>query len=208
MRIPKDKYGKDDKSQENCCQKFLKGCVWLYNILFFAFRPFLGASALYFDIFKNIAFVYLFWTALEVLTNGKEPEEIEKAQLESAMIIFMLTTMILVQVSFMMLSSLSSLKLLNICNYKKEKYPRRILVVRIISFILGPFAPIIIFGNYLYYRHQEHYYKRELQTHGSIELDIGNDVEKEAGEMLKEEEIDPDIDDIKVSLFRKILKFR
>ena len=108
----------------------------------------------------------------------------------------------------MMLSSLSSLKLLNICNCKKEKYPRRILVVRIISFILGPFAPIIIFGNYLYYRHQEHYFKRELQTHGSIELDIGNDVEKEAGEMLKEEEIDPDIDDIKVSLFRKILKFR
>ena len=92
MRIPKDKYGKDDKSQENCCQKFLKGCVWLYNILFFAFRPFWGASALYFDIFKNMSFVYLFWTALDVLTYGKEAEEIEKAQLESAMIIFMLTS--------------------------------------------------------------------------------------------------------------------
>ena len=116
--------------------------------------------------------------------------------------------MILAQVSFMMLSSLSSLKLLDTCNCKKKAYPRRILLVRILSFFLGPIMPIIIFANYLYNRHQEHYYKRELQTHGSIELDIGNDVEKEAGEMLKEEEIDPDIDDIKVSLFRKILKFR
>ena len=73
---------------------------------------------------------------------------------------------------------------------------------------MGPIAPIIIFANYIYNREQEHFFKRELQTHGNLELDIGNDVEKEAGEMLKEEEIDPDIDDIKVSLFRKILGFR
>ena len=206
MRIPKDKSGQDI-SQENCCQKFLKGCVWLYNILFFAFRPFLGASALYFDIFKNIAFVYLFWTALEVLTYGKEAEEIEKAQLESAMIIFMLTAMILVQVSFMMLSSLSSLKLLKVCDCTK-KNSQRVLQIRIISFILGPIMPIIIFANYIFNREQEHFYKRELQTHGSIELDIGNDPKKEAEKMLDEEKIDPDIDDIKVSLFRKILGFR
>ena len=90
-RIPKDKFGQDIQNQENCCKKFLKGCAWLYNTLFFAFRPFLGASALYFDIFKNISFVYLFWTALEVLTDGKEDEEIAKAQLEYAMIVFMLT---------------------------------------------------------------------------------------------------------------------
>ena len=70
----------------------IKGCAWLYNTLFFAFRPFLGASALYFDIFKNISFVYLFWTALEVLTDGKEAEEIAKAELEYAMIVFMLTS--------------------------------------------------------------------------------------------------------------------
>ena len=206
MRIPKDKSGQDI-SQENCCQKFLKGCVWLYNILFFAFRPFLGASALYFDIFKNFAFVYLFWTALEVLTYGKEAEEIEKAQLESAMIIFMLTAMILVQVSFMMLSSLSTLKLLKVCDCTK-KNSQRVLQIRIISFILGPIMPIIIFANYIFNREQEHFYKRELQTHGSIELDIGNDVAKEAEDMLKEEKIDPDIDAIKVRLFRKILRFR
>ena len=68
--------------------------------------------------------------------------------------------------------------------------------------------PIIIFANYIFNREQEHFYKRELQTHGSIELDIGNDVAKEAEDMLKEEKIDPDIDAIKVRLFRKILRFR
>ena len=67
-----------------------------------------------------------------------------------------------------------------ICDHTKKTYPRRVLLIRILCFILGPIAPIIIFANYIYNREQEHFFKRELQTHGNLELDIGNDVEKEA----------------------------
>ena len=110
--------------------------------------------------------------------------------------------------SFAILSSLSSLKIFHLCDHTKKTYPRRVLLIRILCFILGPIAPIIIFANYIYNREQEHFFKRELQTHGNLELDIGNDVEKEAEEMLEEAKVDPDVDAIKVSLYWKILKFR
>ena len=53
-----------------CVKGFLHGCAWIYNVLFFTMRPFLGASALYFDIFKDIAFAYLIWNSVDVLTKG------------------------------------------------------------------------------------------------------------------------------------------
>ena len=63
-------------------------------------------------------------------------------------------------------------------------------------------------ANYVYYREQEYTQKRSLQTHGSLEYDLGNDEEEEAAFIDEESKLDPDSDSEKVSLFRKIEKFR
>ena len=41
----------------------------LYNYFYFAWRPFLGSSALYFDIFKDMTYAYLIFTSLYDMTK-------------------------------------------------------------------------------------------------------------------------------------------
>ena len=201
-----DMLDKVDRSrpQPNCFQKCLRGLSWLYNTIFFGLRPFLGACAFYGDIFKNFAFVYLFWTALEVLTD----DNFTRAPFEYTLIIVMILAIVLVQVSFMVLSMISSPKVFNVCHHVADECPKRAAMVRFVGFMLGPVAPIIIFGNYIFNREQEYAFKRELQTQGNLEYDLGNDEEEEMAQMEEEAKVDPDDDPTKVSLFRKILKFR
>merc|ERR1719414_608319 len=120
----------------------------------------------------------------------------------------MILAIVLVQVSFMILSMISSPKVFNVCHHVADECPKRAAMVRFVGFMLGPVAPIIIFGNYIFNREQEYAFKRELQTQGNLEYDLGNNEEEEMAQMDEEAKVDPDDDPTKVSLFRKILKFR
>ena len=72
--------------------------------------------------------------------------------------------------------------------------------------IFGPIMPVIILANYIFYKEQEHAYKRELQTHGSLEYDLTDDDPNQSQRelILEEQGLDKDSDTVKVSLFRKI----
>ena len=81
----------------------------------------------------------------------------------------------------------------------------RKILVACISIIVGPFGPIIALANYIFYKDQEHDYKRKLQTHGNLEYDLDDEPDAELQKLQAEEkQIDPDNDYEKVSLFRKI----
>ena len=81
----------------------------------------------------------------------------------------------------------------------------RKILVACISIIVGPFGPIIALANYIFYKDQEHDYKRKLQTHGNLEYDLDDEPDAELQKLQAEEkQTDPDNDYEKVSLFRKI----
>ena len=72
----------------------------------FAVRPFLGAMALYFDIFKDITFAILIYTSWKdqcEKSNVDNPEQIclfdPNYSFESAVIVILIIVIVLVQVS-------------------------------------------------------------------------------------------------------------
>ena len=103
---------------------------------------------------------------------------------------------------------MSSRKVFYLCEHTTSKNPKRKAIIGIISFILGPIMPAIILANYIFYREQEYDLKRELQSHGSLEFDLGNDEQEEAIAIHEENQKDKDSDTKKVSLFRRIQKLR
>jgi hypothetical protein len=190
----------------NWIQNFFKALYWLYNILFYTVRPFLGASALYFDILKDCTFAYLIYTSLYDMSSdnvlGAEYD------FEAALVITLIIAIILVQLAFMALSAVSSPKVFNLCDHVSEKDPKRRIVVSVLCACLGPLMPAIILANYIYYSEQEYSLKRDLQSHGSVEYDLGRDELAEADQILEEDKMDKDDDTVKVSLFRKIQRNR
>ena len=68
-----------------------------FRIFWFSFRPFLGASALYFDIFKDIAIVVMITTSLRDLTKENfvgNPDMV----LENLLLFSLIAAIVLVQV--------------------------------------------------------------------------------------------------------------
>ena len=178
----------------NYLQKLFNLCARPYNTLFFAIRPFMGASALCLDILKNWILVYIFWSSLDSLV-----EKDFKISYENTLMITMITVMGLAQLSIMTLSFLSAPKIFpkifKLCEHNAKANPGRALIIRLIMIIIrlvcaliGPIFPVVIFANYIFVREQQHKNERQLQSHGSLD--------------------DPDDDAKKVVLFRKILKFR
>ena len=55
--------------KDMCIMKAFKWIYKLYNMVYYALRPFLGASALYFDICKDIVFAILIHDSLKSLTQ-------------------------------------------------------------------------------------------------------------------------------------------
>ena len=108
----------------------------------------------------------------------------------------------------MILSWFASSEVFNSCTHNNDRFKMRQISIRIISVFLGPIMPAIILANYIFYREQEYDYKRQLQSHGCIEYDLGNDESLEAEQMLEEQRREKDSDPVKVSLFRKIQKLR
>ena len=185
-----------------CLQRLFNLFARLYNIFFFAIRPFMGASALYLDIFKNWILVYLFWSSLDSLRK-KDFE----TTFEPTLMVVMICAIGLAELSIMTLSFLSAPKLL-LCEHNEKKNPSRAFMIRLACTLIGPIFPVIMFANYISHREHQHRNERKLQCHGSLEYDWGNDLEMEAKYMEKEAERDPNEDAKKVALFRKILKFR
>ena len=54
----------------NCIKSLLNGCVWIYKFCSRTLNTFLRAGILYFDIGKDIAFVYIIWNYVDSLTNN------------------------------------------------------------------------------------------------------------------------------------------
>ena len=94
----------------------------------------------------------------------------------------------------------------DLCEHVKKDYPKRKLFIKCLCILFGPIMPVIILANYIFYKEQEHAYKRELQTHGSLEHDLKDDDPNQSQRnlILEEQGIDKDSDAVKVSLFRKI----
>ena len=69
-----------------------------YNLIFYAVVPFMGASALYFDIFKDISFAYLIYTSLYDMSGGDllNPDY----DFEAALLITLILAIISVQVYY------------------------------------------------------------------------------------------------------------
>ena len=167
----------------NYLQRLFNLCARLYNTLFIAIRPFMGASALYLDIFKNWILVYLFWSSLDSLM-----EKNLQTSFEYTLMITMITAIGLAQLAIMILSFLSAPKIFKLCEHNAKANPGRALIIRLVCTLIGPIFPVVIFANYIFVREQQHKNERQLQSHGSLD--------------------DPDDDAKKVVLFRKILKFR
>ena len=187
----------------NYLQRLFNLCARLYNTLFIAIRPFMGASALYLDIFKNWILVYLFWSSLDSLM-----EKNFQTSFEYTLMITMITAIGLAQLAMMTLSFLSAPKIFKLCEHNVKANPGRALIIRLVCTLIGSIFPVVIFANYIFVREQQHKNMRQLQSHGSLEYDWGNDLEMEAKYIDEEAKRDPDDDAKKVVLFRKILKFR
>jgi len=196
---------KKDENKDNKCLQCFSGFYTLYNMFYYALRPFLGASALYFDICKDIVFAILIHESLTALVGN---ESFSNHPFEAGLFYVLIIAIILVQVLFMVLSAMSTPKVFNLCKHVSEKYPKRRFLVILVSVVFAPLMPAIILANYIFYREQEYSLKRDLQCHGALEYDLGEDTEKEAIEIAKELKRDPENDSEKVSLFRKIQKSR
>ncbi len=187
-------------------QGFFNRFSRLSNLIYFSLRPFFGACALYFAICKNITFAYLIYTSLYDMSHGNFLTS--DYDFEAALLIWLIIAIGMVQVFFVIISAVYSHKVFYPCEHVETASPRRKLVITILSMICGPLMPAIILANYVYYKEQEYQLKRELQTHGCLEIDVGENEEEEAEEILKEKARDPDKDSVKVGLFRKIQRNR
>jgi len=74
------------------------------KIFRYSFRPFLGASALYFDIFKDIAIAVMIATSLSDLTKDNYIGNM-KVCFETALLFIFVIAIVLVQIGFMVISA-------------------------------------------------------------------------------------------------------
>ena len=91
---------REEKKDNPACNGVLKcfsGCYTLYNMFYYALRPFLGASALYFDICKDIVFAILIHESLTALVGD---ESFSNHPFEAGLFYVLIISIILVQVSF------------------------------------------------------------------------------------------------------------
>ena len=61
------------KGSQNCFNSCFSKVYSLSNMFYYALRPFLGVSALYFDICKDITFAILIWNSLVVAAKDTNP---------------------------------------------------------------------------------------------------------------------------------------
>ena len=59
-----------NRDAPSCWKNFLNYLIRFYNAIFYAIRPLMGASALYFDIFKDITFAALIYVTLYDMSGG------------------------------------------------------------------------------------------------------------------------------------------
>ena len=88
---------KKDENKENKCLQCFSGFYTLYNMFYYALRPFLGASALYFDICKDIVFAILIHESLTALVGN---ESLSNHPFEAGLFYILIFAIIVVQVSF------------------------------------------------------------------------------------------------------------
>ena len=88
---------KKDENKDNKCLQCFSGFYTLYNMFYYALRPFLGASALYFDICKDIVFAILIHESLTALVGN---ESLSTHPFEAGLIYVLIFSIIVVQVSF------------------------------------------------------------------------------------------------------------
>ena len=65
------------EEKPNCFNSCFDKVYTLYNMFYYALRPFLGVSALYFDICKDITFAILIWNSLDYAAkaNATDPTD-------------------------------------------------------------------------------------------------------------------------------------
>ena len=88
---------KKDENKDNKCLQCFSGFYTLYNMFYYALRPFLGASALYFDICKDIVFAILIHESLTALVGN---ESLSNHPFEAGLFYVLIFAIIVVQVSF------------------------------------------------------------------------------------------------------------
>ena len=91
---------REEKKHNPACNGVLKcfsGFYTLYNMFYYALRPFLGASALYFDICKDIVFAILIHESLTALVGD---ESLSNHPFEHGLLYVLILAIIVVQVSF------------------------------------------------------------------------------------------------------------
>ena len=88
------------KWREDRCHASVQSCFdvvyTLYNMFYYALRPFLGASALYFDICKDVTFAVLIYSSLWDLAGPDH--DITKFHFEAGLFYVLVSSIILVQV--------------------------------------------------------------------------------------------------------------
>ncbi len=124
------------------------------------------------------------------------------------MIIVLILSIVLTQVLFIALSWLTSLKVFHACTHLEKSHKKTHRWIRALSSLFSPLMPTIILANHIYFKEQEYSFKRDLQSHGSLEYDMGNDAVAEAKLIQDERTRDKDSDSFKVSKFRQIEKMR
>ena len=87
-----------NRDAPSCWKNFLNYLIRFYNAIFYAIRPLMGASALYFDIFKDITFAALIYVTLYDMSGGQLHDG-DKYLFETTLVVIFIFAIVLVQVS-------------------------------------------------------------------------------------------------------------
>lgn len=154
VRCKRQKILSKNELMKKCFEK-------VYNVIiriFYGLMPLLYSFLLYFETLKNLSFAYLIYMSLKDLeaTNHQKRD----LGFETALLGFLLSSIILTQLIFIVISYHYLLKQMT----QTIPWPNILKTFGLCSSLLGPLIPSFAFANYIHYSQKEYLLRRDLQV--------------------------------------------
>ena len=140
----------------------------LFRRIWHSIKPFLGASTLYFDVFKDASIAILIYSALNSMTNENLFDK--EYQFETALFVALVSAIVTVQVCWMFISSFYASEIFSMCKHWTSGIK---FSFKVSSALLGPIMPAFVLANHVYYNAKSSALQRDLQTLGKYKYDLG-----------------------------------
>ena len=175
---------KDDTRQKE--NDLLKKIYTFLKIAWHSIKPFLGASTLYFEVFKDTSLAILIYSALNTMTKGDLLDK--EVQFETTVLVALVSAIVTVQFCWMFISSYYAVDIFSMCKHWdiRLKY-----VFKILSGLFGPIMPAFVLANHVYYNEQSYSLQRDLQTLGKQKYDLCEAMSHVADDQTLDDNIDP-----------------